>query len=460
MKEFDTICAISTSLGVGGISIIRISGPKAVSIIKKIFKDKDGKVVNQFKSYSIKYGYIYKLNSDEVLDEVLVSFMKGPKSYTGEDVIEINTHGGAFITNRILEESVLAGARLAERGEFTKRAFLNGRIDLAQSEAVNDIINAETDSSAKAAIYQSKGIISNKIKSLREKILLLTANIEATVDYPEEDLEEVTAYDGIKKITELSLEINKLIESFKEGKIIRDGLDVVIIGKPNVGKSSLLNSLLQENRAIVTEIPGTTRDIIEEHINLDGILIKLTDTAGIRDTEDVIEKIGVERSKERIIEADLIILVFDRSSQLSKEDLEIIESVKDKNFVVLLNKSDLNEDKINIENIPELKDKKIINISAKFGEGIGTLKEEIKNMFFSNNLEVSAEGITNLRHIEALIRAEESLNAAVDTLKNVSAVDLASIDLKNAYISLGEITGESTSEDIINKIFENFCLGK
>lgn len=460
MKEFDTICAVSTSFGVGGISIIRLSGPKAINIIKKIFRDKDGKDVAEFKSYTLKYGYIHKVNSDEILDEVIVSFMKGPKSFTAEDVIEINAHGGIFITNKILEETVIAGARLAERGEFTKRAFLNGRIDLTQSEAINDIINAETDSSAKAAIYQSKGIISDKIKSLRERILLLNANIEATVDYPEEDLEEVTAYDGIIKITELSLEINNLIESFKEGKITRDGLSVVIIGKPNVGKSSLLNTLLQENRAIVTEIPGTTRDIIEEHINLDGILVKLTDTAGIRDTEDIIEKIGVEKSKERINEADLIILVFDKSSQLAKEDLEIIESIKDKNFIVLLNKSDLNSEILDLDSIPYLKGKKIINISAKFGEGINILKEEIKNIFFSNNFDISVESITNLRHKEALIKALESLSAAVDTLKNVSAVDMASIDLKNAYLSLGEITGESTSEDIINKIFEKFCLGK
>lgn len=460
MKEFDTISAVSTSLGIGGISIIRISGSKALSIIKKIFKDKNGNKIDELKSYSMKYGYIYKLNSDEILDEVLVSYMKGPRSYTGEDVIEINAHGGAFITNKILEETIMAGARLAERGEFTKRAFLNGRIDLTQSEAINDIINAETESAASAAIYQSKGLISDKIKELRERILFLTANIEATVDYPEEDLEEVTAYDGIKKITEISLEIDKLIDSFKEGKIIRDGLNVVIIGKPNVGKSSLLNSLLHENRAIVTEIPGTTRDIIEEHINLDGILVKLTDTAGIRETEDIIEKIGVERSRERINEADLIILVFDRSSILTNEDIEIIENIKDKNFIVILNKSDLNKDNINIEEVPELKDKKIINISAKFGEGIEILKNEIKNMFFTDSLEISAKGITNLRHKEALIRANESLNAAVDTLKNVSAVDLASIDLKNAYLSLGEITGESTQEDIIEKIFENFCLGK
>jgi tRNA modification GTPase len=460
MKEFDTICAVSTSLGVGGISIIRLSGPGSVNIIKKIFRDKDGNDITGFKNYTLKYGYIHKLNSDEILDEVIVSFMKGPKSFTAEDVIEINAHGGIFITNRILEETVIAGARLAEKGEFTKRAFLNGRIDLTQSEAVNDIINAETDSSAKAAIYQSKGIISDKIKSLRERILLLNANIEATVDYPEEDLEEVTAYDGIKKINELRLEINNLIESFKEGKIIRDGLNVVIIGKPNVGKSSLLNTLLQENRAIVTEIPGTTRDVIEEHINLDGILVKLTDTAGIRDTEDIIEKIGVEKSKERIREADLIILVFDKSSQLTNEDLKIIESIKDKDFIVLLNKSDLDSEILNLDSIPYLKDKKVINISAKFGEGINLLKEEIKNMFFSNNFDISVQSITNLRHKEALIKALDSLNAAMDTLKNVSAIDMASIDLKNAYLSLGEITGESTSEDIINKIFEKFCLGK
>lgn len=460
MKEFDTICAIATSKGVAGISIIRISGNNALKIISKIFRDKRGKNIMEYEHYSIKHGYIYEIDSNNLLDEVIVSFMKGPRSYTGEDTIEINTHGGIYISNRILEETIKAGGRLSDRGEFTKRAFLNGRIDLSQSEAVNDIINAETSAAAKAAIYQSRGLISDKIKILRDKIIQLIANIEATVDYPEEDLEEVTAQDGIVKIKEINNEVKNLIDSYKEGKIIREGLNVVIVGKPNVGKSSLLNSLLKENRAIVTEIPGTTRDVIEEHINLDGILVKLTDTAGIRETDDYIEKIGVEKSIDKITKADLIIFVVDKSSKFEKEDIEVMKAIKDKPTIVLLNKSDLNKDNSHIYNEIELKNKNIINISAKYGQGIDVLKDEIKNMFFSSNIDISAESITNIRHKESLIRTYESLNVAMDTLKNVSAIDLASIDLKNAYSSLGEITGESTSDDVIDKIFENFCLGK
>lgn len=460
MKEFDTISAISTAMGEGGISIIRISGPNAVNIIKKIFKDKNEKEIIELKHYTIKYGYIYELNGNTPLDEVIVSYMKGPNSFSGEDTVEINAHGGIFIAKKILEETIKAGARLAEKGEFTKRAFLNGRIDLAQSEAIIDIINAETEISSKAALKQSKGLLSGKINKLREKILLLIAKIEATVDYPEEDLEEVTAQEGLLKIEEIKKEIEILIQSHKEGKIIREGLNTVIVGKPNVGKSSLLNSLLGESRAIVTEVPGTTRDIIEEHINLDGILVKITDTAGIRDTIDLVEKIGVERSKVKIEDADLIILVLDSSSELDEEDMEIIKIIEDKNVLVILNKNDIDEIKLDLNDIVELKNKNIISISAKLNLGIDEIKKEIKKMFFTNSLEISGESITNIRHKEALIRTKESLDFAIDTLRNVSAIDLASIDLKNSYYSLGEITGDSTSEDIIHKIFEKFCLGK
>ena len=334
MKEFDTIAAVATVLGEGGISIIRTSGCDSLKIVNSIFKGKNNRNLMDMKPYSMRYGYIVEKSTDELLDEVLVSFMKSPRSYTVEDTVEINCHGGVVATKKVLEEVIKSGARIAEPGEFTKRAFLNGRIDLSQAEAVIDIIRAKTELSMKSAVQQSTGRISKEINVLREKLLEVIAHIEATVDYPEDDLEEMTSEKVSMRLQEILDEINHILSTAEEGKIVRDGLNTVIVGKPNVGKSSLLNSLIRENRAIVTDVPGTTRDVIEEYMNIDGIPIKVIDTAGIRETEDLVEKIGVERSKQKIDEADLVILMLDSSEELDDEDKEIMNYVKDKKYII------------------------------------------------------------------------------------------------------------------------------
>jgi tRNA modification GTPase len=458
MKEFDTIAAIATSIGEGGISIIRVSGDKSIDIVDSIFIGKNNRKLNDFKSYTMRYGHIVDKSGNR-LDEVIISYMKGPKSFTAEDTIEINCHGGVVGTNRILQEIIRAGARIAAPGEFTKRAFLNGRIDLSQAEAVIDIIRAKTELSMKAALMQSEGTISREIKTIRNKLLSVIAHIEATVDYPEEDMEEVTAVKVSEDVTDIIGEIDTLLSTADEGKILREGLSTVIVGKPNVGKSSLLNALVKEKRAIVTDVPGTTRDAIEEYISIEGIPVKIVDTAGIRETDDIVEKIGVEKSKEKIDEADLVILMLDLSNKLSHEDREIIKYIKNKKYIVLLNKSDL-DGKIEKEELKDLKSKYITNISVKTGEGLNSVKEHIKDLFF--NGEVKTEGIfvTNSRHKESLIRAKENLEASLNALEYTSAIDLASIDIRNAWMSLGEITGEALEEDIIHKIFSEFCLGK
>jgi len=335
MKDFDTIGAISTSIGEGGIAIVRISGDKAKDVVEKIFQAKNGQSIKDMKSYTMKYGYIIDENNNHI-DEVIVSFMKGPRSFTAEDTIEINCHGGVVATNKVLEQVIKQGVRIAEPGEFTKRAFLNGRIDLSQAEAVIDIINAKTDLSMKSALMQSEGLISKEIRVLREKLLSTIAHIEATVDYPEDDLEEVTSEMAIRDLDIIKKEIKEFIETAEEGKILREGLSTVIVGKPNVGKSSLLNALTKENRAIVTDIPGTTRDVIEEYINISGIPIKIIDTAGIRETDDVVEKIGVERSRAKINDADLIILILDSSNELTEEDKEIINHISNKKYMIFI----------------------------------------------------------------------------------------------------------------------------
>lgn len=458
MKDFDTIGAISTSIGEGGIAIVRISGDKAKDVVDKIFQAKNGKSIEDMKSYTMKYGYIIDENNNHI-DEVVVSFMKGPRSFTAEDTIEINCHGGVVATNKVLEQVIKQGVRLAEPGEFTKRAFLNGRIDLSQAEAVIDIINAKTDLSMKSALMQSEGAISKEIQELRGKLLSTIAHIEATVDYPEDDLEEVTAEMAIKDLEVIKKEIKEFIETAEEGKILREGLSTVIVGKPNVGKSSLLNALTKENRAIVTDIPGTTRDVIEEYINISGIPIKIIDTAGIRETDDVVEKIGVERSRAKINDADLIILILDSSDDLSEEDKEIINHISNKKYMILLNKSDLNS-KITQGNLENINCKNIYSISAKTGEGIDKVRSAIKDMFFKGEISTNNIIITNTRHKEALLRAYECVESAIDTLNHTFAIDLASIDIRNAWTFLGEITGDSLEENIIDKIFKDFCLGK
>ena len=458
MKEFDTIAAIATALGEGGIAIIRVSGDKALEIVDKIFRPVNGKDMFSMKPYTMRYGHIIDKN-EEVIDEVIVSFMKGPRSFTAEDTVEINCHGGVISTNTVLQEVIKAGARLAEPGEFTKRAFLNGRIDLSQAEAVMDIISAKTELSMKSAMRQSEGRLSNEINRLRQQTLDVLALIEYAVDFTEDEEEidpsiNVDVKNGVEKLIS---EVDTLIKSADEGKLIRDGLNVVIVGKPNVGKSSLLNVLLNERRAIVTDVAGTTRDIIEEYINLDGIPVRIIDTAGIRETEDVVEKIGVEKSKQKIDEADLIIFMLDTSRELDDEDREIINYIKDKKYIVLLNKVDL-ERKINDDEISGLTHK--IEISAKEAIGIDRLKEEIKELFFSGRVDTESLMVTNTRHKQALYRALESLEGGLGGINRNEFLDLISIYIMSALKSLGEITGAEVEEDLVNKIFMEFCCGK
>ncbi len=459
MKEFDTICGIATPLGEGGISIIRVSGSDSLKIINKIFKGKNASDILDMKSYTMRYGHICDINSKFEIDEVIISYMKGPRSFTAEDVVEVNCHGGVVSTGRVLEEIIKAGARIAEPGEFTKRAFLNGRIDLSQAEAVMDIIRAKTDLSMKSAVMQSNGALSKEIGKLREYMLNTLALIEYSVDFTEDDEEpdETIPIRVQEQLTIAIKDINKLLEGANEGRIIRDGLKLAIIGKPNVGKSSLLNCLLKEKRAIVTDIPGTTRDIIEEFISLDGIPVKITDTAGIRETEDEVEKIGVERSREKIDEADLIVLMLDSSRPLEIEDREIIDKVKDKKYVVLMNKNDL-EKKISDEDIKDLKN--VIYISAKTGFGIDELKEKVKELFFNGEVDSESMIISNNRHKQALYRALENCQEALDRVKSNEYLDLISIYVTSALKALGEITGSELEEDLINKIFSEFCVGK
>ena len=447
MKEFDTICAISTAIGEGGIAIIRVSGDEALEIVSKIFRAKSGKDIRDMKTYTMRYGHIVDIDKEDLIDEVIISYMKGPKSFTAEDTVEINCHGGVTSTNKVLEMVIKAGARIAEPGEFTKRAFLNGRIDLSQAEAVMDLITAKTELAMKSALMQSTGSLSKKINKLREYLLNVLALIEYAVDFTEDDEEvdptiPLRVKDSLEKACD---DMSKLLKGADEGKIIRDGLSLAIVGKPNVGKSSLLNVLLKEKRAIVTDIAGTTRDVIEEYINLDGIPVKIIDTAGIRETEDIVEKIGVEKSKEKINEADLVLLVLDSSRELDKEDIEIIEAIKNKNSIVLLNK-------IDFENI--------IKISAKEDVGIDGLKNEIKNMFFNGKIDSESLIVSNSRHKQALIRAKENCDDALIRVKNNEFLDLISIYVTAALKALGEITGSELEEDLVNKIFKEFCCGK
>lgn len=459
MKEFDTIAAIATAIGEGGISIIRVSGDNALQIVDKIFKSKNGTGILDMKPYTMKYGNIVDKETDENLDEVIISFMKAPKSFTAENTVEINCHGGIISTNRVLEEVIKVGARLAEPGEFTKRAFLNGRIDLSQAEAVMDIITAKTELSVKSAMMQSEGVLSREINDLRTKVLDIVALIEYAVDFTEDEEEidpEIPERVG-RKLKNVINTIDSLLKSADEGKIIRDGLNMVIVGKPNVGKSSLLNALLKEKRAIVTDIPGTTRDVIEEYINLDGIPVRIVDTAGIRETEDIVEKIGVQKSKQKINEADLVVFMLDVSRELDDEDKEIIDYIKEKKYVVLLNKVDLDK-KLNVESLSDLSN--FIEISAKTGFGIDLLKEKIKELFFNGTIDSESLMITNTRHKQALYRAIDNLKLGLNNLNNNEFLDLISIYVTSGLRALGEITGSELEEDVVNKIFAEFCCGK
>ena len=454
-----TIVAISTASGNGGIGIIRLSGRQTFDIIDKIFIPKNKS--KDIKGYTMKYGNIVNPKNNEIIDEVLVSYFVAPKSYTTENMCEINSHGGTIVEKRILELCLQNGAELAEPGEFTKRAFLNGRIDLSQAEGIIDLINSKTEMEAKESINQLEGNLSKKIKNIEQKMLDIMVNIEVTIDYPEYDVEEVTNSEALKNLNEIHNLLNELENSFNKGKIIKDGIKTVIIGKPNAGKSSLLNSLLKEDRAIVSDIAGTTRDTIEEYLNIDGIPLKLIDTAGIRDTENTIEKIGVEKSKKLVNDADLIIAIFDISGSLDEDDRKIIELIRDKKAIILLNKVDVLKNNNKMEEEIKKLNKQVIKISAKEEIGFENLYSEIKKMFELNEISSNNEIlITNERHKNQIIKAKQNILDAIETVKNNTPVDIISIYINQAMEDLGEITGVNVSENIINEIFAKFCLGK
>ena len=448
----DTICAISTALGVGAISIIRVSGDEAIDIVNKIF-DKD---LTKKESHTINYGHI--VYNGEIIDEVMVSIMKSPKTFTKEDIVEINSHGGVAVTNKVLEILLLEGARLAEPGEFTKRAFLNGRIDLVEAESIMDLIESKTETSRKLAISGMEGKVSKLVKNIIDNLLKVNANIEVNIDYPEyEDIEIVTK----EKIEEMSKYINKeltkLLNESENGKLIKDGINTLILGRPNVGKSSILNKLIEEDKAIVTSVAGTTRDIVEGQIRVNGILLNIIDTAGVRETEDIVEKIGVEKSLSLVNDADLIILVFNNNEKLTDEDKKLLEYTKEKKRIIVINKIDL-ENNLDISN---LKNERIVKISALKDSGIESLKNEINDMF---NLEEINLGdftyLSNSRQISLVKKAVEISKNLEDALNNDVPIDLLEIDIKEICEILGEIIGESYDDKLIDTLFSNFCLGK
>ena len=454
-----TIAAISTAPGIGGIGIIRISGEKTFNLIEKIFIPKNKN--KEIKGYNFKYGHIINPKTREIIDEVLVSYFVKPHSYTKENMCEINSHGGNIVMENILNICLENGAELAEPGEFTKRAFLNGRIDLSQAESIIDIINSKTQKASKASLKQLEGFLSKDINNIKKKILDVMVDIEANIDYPEYDIEEVTEQKTLDMLNNVKKDLESLKNTFDNGKIIQDGIKIAIIGKPNAGKSSLLNALLKEDRAIVSQYKGTTRDSIEEFMNIDGIPIKIIDTAGIRDATDEVEKIGIQRAKEIADSADLLIAIFDISDKIDDEDMEIIELIKNKKSIIILNKIDLVQDNYSIDKrILDLR-KKILKVSALNKNGIEEINKTIADIFKISEINVDNEVIvTNVRHKNLINKAINSLNNAQISLYNKMPIDIVAIDIKGILENLGEITGENVSENIINEIFSKFCLGK
>lgn len=458
----DTIAAIATATGAGGIGIVRMSGDNCFEILKKIFIPKNKNVdIDKVKGYTIKYGYIINPETQEKIDEVLVSFFRAPRSYTTENMCEINSHGGTVVERKILEQCLLNGASLAKPGEFTKRAFLNGRIDLSQAESVIDLINSKTDKEASASFEQLQGRLSKEIEDIRNELLDIMADIEAQIDYPEYDIEETTNEKATKILNNIKNKLMTLENSFENGKLLKEGVKTVIIGKPNAGKSSLLNTLLDEDRAIVSDLEGTTRDTIEEFINVEGVPLKIIDTAGIRDTDNSVEKIGVEKAIKLVEDADLIIAVFDSSKKLDKEDFKILDLIKNKKSIILLNKCDLSENNDETTSYMSNLNKIVIKASMKTKMGIDKLYKTISNMFNNDEIELN-NGIiiTNIRHKNQIHKAITSINGALESINNNVTVDILAIYIKETLENLGEITGNNVSEDIINKIFSKFCLGK
>lgn len=460
--EYDTIAAISTPMGEGAIAIVRLSGDDAVMIADKIFKSPSGKKLIEEKTHTIHYGHLIDPITEEVVEEVMLSLMRAPKTFTREDVIEINCHGGIVSVNRVLQLVLKNGARLAEPGEFTKRAFLNGRIDLSQAEAVMDLIRAKTDRAMNVALGQMDGKLSRLIGELRQALIETLAHVEVNIDYPEyDDVEEMTIPVLLEKCTWVRNEIAKLLQTSTQGKILREGLSTVILGRPNVGKSSLLNSLVHENKAIVTDVAGTTRDIIEEYVNVRGVPLRLVDTAGIRETEDIVERIGVERSRQVLKEADLILLVLNSAENLTEEDERLFETIKNMDFIVVVNKTDLPQ-KINLDKVKDLANgRPIVTTSILQEQGVIELEEAIAKTFFEGQVESSdLTYVSNARHIALLHQAKATIEDAINAAEAGVPVDMIQIDVTKTWELLGEIVGDTVQESLINQLFSQFCLGK
>ncbi|MED1219876.1 tRNA uridine-5-carboxymethylaminomethyl(34) synthesis GTPase MnmE [Bacillus paralicheniformis] len=458
----NTIAAISTPMGEGAIAIVRMSGPEALAIADKVYKGPRGKRLSSVDSHTINYGHIVDPETEKVVEEVMVSVLKAPKTFTREDIVEINCHGGIVTVNQVLQLVLREGARLAEPGEFTKRAFLNGRIDLSQAEAVMDLIRAKTDRAMNVAMNQMEGRLSSLIKRLRAEILETLAHVEVNIDYPEyDDVEEMTHKMLIEKATKVKKEIEALLTTSEQGKILREGISTVIIGRPNVGKSSLLNSLVHETKAIVTDIPGTTRDVIEEYVNVRGVPLRLVDTAGIRETEDIVERIGVERSRQVLKEADLILLVLNYSETLSEEDIKLFEATKGMDIIVIVNKTDL-EQRLDLDRVRELAgNQPVVTTSLLKEEGIDELEEAIQSLFFTGTIESGdLTYVSNTRHISLLHEAKRAITDALEGIENDVPIDMVQIDLTRCWEVLGEIIGDAVHESLIDQLFSQFCLGK
>ncbi|HDE3750019.1 TPA: tRNA uridine-5-carboxymethylaminomethyl(34) synthesis GTPase MnmE [Staphylococcus aureus] len=458
--DLDTITSISTPMGEGAIGIVRLSGPQAVEIADKLYKGKH--LLNDVPSHTINYGHIIDPESKEVIEEVMVSVLRAPKTFTREDIIEINCHGGILTINRVLELTMTYGARMAEPGEFTKRAFLNGRIDLSQAEAVMDFIRSKTDRASKVAMNQIEGRLSDLIKKQRQSILEILAQVEVNIDYPEyDDVEDATTEFLLEQSKEIKQEINRLLDTGAQGKIMREGLSTVIVGKPNVGKSSMLNNLIQDNKAIVTEVAGTTRDVLEEYVNVRGVPLRLVDTAGIRETEDIVEKIGVERSRKALSQADLILFVLNNNEALTQEDYTLYEVVKNEDVIVIVNKMDL-EQNIDINEVKDIiGDTPLIQTSMLKQEGIDELEIQIRDLFFGGEVQnQDMTYVSNSRHISLLKQARQTIQDAIDAAESGVPMDMVQIDLTRTWEILGEIIGETASDELIDQLFSQFCLGK
>lgn len=458
--DFDTITSISTPMGEGAIGIVRLSGPQAIEIGDILYKGK--KNLSEVETHTINYGHIIDPETNETVEEVMVSVLRAPKTFTREDIIEINCHGGILTINRILELTMTYGARMAEPGEYTKRAFLNGRIDLSQAEAVMDFIRSKTDRASKVAMNQIEGRLSDLIKKQRQSILEILAQVEVNIDYPEyDDVEDATTDFLLEQSKRIKEEINQLLETGAQGKIMREGLSTVIVGRPNVGKSSMLNNLIQDNKAIVTEVAGTTRDVLEEYVNVRGVPLRLVDTAGIRDTEDIVEKIGVERSRKALSEADLILFVLNNNEPLTEDDQTLFEVIKNEDVIVIINKTDL-EQRLDVSELREMiGDMPLIQTSMLKQEGIDELEIQIKDLFFGGEVQnQDMTYVSNSRHISLLKQARQSIQDAIDAAESGIPMDMVQIDLTRTWEILGEILGESASDELIDQLFSQFCLGK